>query len=74
MLSYPTLVVHGRHFRRKLVVALQRDLREELEFVRLMALENPKNYQIWHHRRVIVEMLGDGSLEGAFTEAAFDQV
>ena len=43
-------------------------------FVRLMALENPKNYQIWHHRRVIVEMLGDGSLEGAFTEAAFDQV
>jgi len=63
-----------RHFRRKLVVALKKDLREECEFVRQMALENPKNYQIWHHRRVIVEMLGDGSLEGAFTQAAFNAV
>ena len=52
-----------RHFRRKLVVALKRDLQEELEYVRTMALENPKNYQIWHHRRVIVELFGNGALE-----------
>jgi len=61
------------HFRRRLVVALKKDLMEELEYTHNMALENPKNYQIWHHRRVICELLGDGNKELDFTEQAFDQ-
>lgn len=31
------------------------------------ASENPKNYQIWYHRRAIVELLGKGDRELAFT-------
>lgn len=35
-----------------------------------MILENPKNYQVWHHRRVIAEMISDGSKELDLTEKA----
>lgn len=48
------------------------DLREEMKFVEEKALENPKNYQIWHHRRVLTERLNDCSLEDAFTRKAFE--
>lgn len=59
-----------RQFRRVLLEALKKDLREEMAFVARMAQQHPKNYQIWHHRRVIVERLGDGSEELAFTAQA----
>ena len=36
------------------------------------AEDNPKNYQIWYHRRAVVEMLGDGSREMEFTSKVFD--
>lgn len=35
--------------------------------------ENPKNYQIWQHRRVIVAMIGDGSREKEFCEKIFEE-
>lgn len=35
------------------------------------AEENPKNYQIWYHRRAIVEKLNDPSRELAFTATVF---
>lgn len=57
-------------FRRKLLVALEKNLNAELNFVREFALTNPKNYQIWHHRREIVSLLGDGSKEKGFTSMA----
>lgn len=34
--------------------------------------DNPKNYQVWHHRRVIVEWLNDPSFELELTEAILD--
>lgn len=34
--------------------------------------DNPKNYQVWHHRRVIVEWLQDPSFELDLTEAILD--
>lgn len=37
----------------------------------LFAEENPKNYQIWHHRRVIVEELGDAKSELIFCSRVF---
>ena len=37
------------------------------------AQENPKNYQIWFHRRVIVEELGDPGRELAFCSEVFEK-
>jgi hypothetical protein len=59
-----------RHFRRRVLKTLQSDLKLELEFTKKKALESPKNYQIWHHRREIVGQLNDASLELAFIEDA----
>jgi protein farnesyltransferase/geranylgeranyltransferase type-1 subunit alpha len=36
------------------------------------AEENPKNYQIWFHRRAVVEKLGDASRELEFTAHVFE--
>nr|CAG8485987.1 5432_t:CDS:2 [Entrophospora candida] len=44
------------------------NLYEELEYVKNQILENPKNYQLWHHRHVIVEKLEDHSSEISFIE------
>lgn len=50
----------------------QVDLRKELEFVTEVALDNPKNYQIWHHRRCVVELLQDPSAELEFSAELID--
>jgi protein farnesyltransferase/geranylgeranyltransferase type-1 subunit alpha len=39
------------------------DIKEELNWLDSIALENQKNYQIWHHRKVIIEKLNDPSHE-----------
>lgn len=58
-----------RHFRRLCLFALEKDLRQELDLLDSYAEENPKNYQIWYHRRAVVEKLQDPSRELAFTAA-----
>lgn len=60
-------------YRRDCLRALNADLSEELDFMDEFASENPKNYQIWHHRRAIVEMMGDGSRELKFTQEVFEE-
>ena len=55
------------HYRRKCLVALNKDLAEELYFTTSIGGENPKNYQIWYHRRAILEDLS-GTLEDARME------
>uniref|UniRef100_A0A7S2WEP3 Protein farnesyltransferase/geranylgeranyltransferase type-1 subunit alpha n=1 Tax=Mucochytrium quahogii TaxID=96639 RepID=A0A7S2WEP3_9STRA len=50
-------------FRRECLYALKADLGKELEFVTSYAYSSPKNYQIWYHRRAIVDRLGDGAME-----------
>lgn len=62
--------MYARHFRRRALEALDADLREELRYTERMALRNPKNYQVWHHRRAVCERLGDGGDEKHFTAAA----
>ena len=47
------------------------DLYTELDFMDSFSKENPKNYQIWYHRRAIVELMGDASRELAFCEEVF---
>lgn len=39
------------------------DLDRELDYVAEVIESNGKNYQVWHHRRVIVEWLQDASKE-----------
>jgi protein farnesyltransferase/geranylgeranyltransferase type-1 subunit alpha len=52
--------------------ALQIDLNLELDYMDRFAEENPKNYQIWHHRRAIVELLGVGNRELGFCNRIFE--
>jgi len=44
---------------------------EEFVFMDSFAKENPKNYQIWFHRRVIVDYSGDASRELGFCDRVF---
>lgn len=54
--------------RRDILGHLQLDLGSELAYTEEIIVDNPKNYQVWHHRRVIVEWLKDASLELGLTE------
>ena len=58
-------------YRRDCLKATSSDLYQELDFIDGFATENPKNYQIWNHRRVIVETVGDASRELDFTQIVF---
>lgn len=58
-------------YRRSCLLALGKDLREELDYMDSFSRDNPKNYQIWHHRRVIAENTRDGQRELDFTSAVF---
>jgi len=53
-------------YRRQLLFHLGSDLNEELAFVGRMIREHPKNYQVWEHRRLIVERSGFNSNELSF--------
>jgi len=46
-------------FRRQCLAELRpgRLLQDELNYTRNIALESPKNYQVWYHRRVLVDRL-----------------
>jgi protein farnesyltransferase/geranylgeranyltransferase type-1 subunit alpha len=56
---------------------LNGSLTDELEFIDAIAEENPKNYQIYHHRQTIVEEMSKRGLanfkrELDFTEQLID--
>ncbi|XP_020607219.1 LOW QUALITY PROTEIN: protein farnesyltransferase/geranylgeranyltransferase type-1 subunit alpha-like [Orbicella faveolata] len=55
------------HFRRVLLKSLNKDLQQELQYVSQVIKDQPKNYQVWYHRKVIVEWLKDPSEELQFT-------
>jgi protein farnesyltransferase/geranylgeranyltransferase type-1 subunit alpha len=52
---------------------LNTDLEDELEFIDIIAEDNPKNYQVYHHRQRIIEAMAklgtaDFERELKFTE------
>jgi hypothetical protein len=57
----------GRIFRRRCLAALQTDIESELKFCTETAAHTPKNYQLWHHRRELVEIRGTPGDELAVT-------
>ncbi|KAI9814124.1 MAG: CAAX geranylgeranyltransferase alpha subunit [Thelocarpon impressellum] len=60
-------------YRARTLLALDKDLREEIGWLNTIALRYEKNYQIWHHRQGIVERLGDPSGEEAFIAQMFEK-
>lgn len=55
--------------RRDILRAINADLSQELAYIADIIIDNPKNYQVWHHRRVIVEWMNEGGHELDLTEA-----
>lgn len=55
-------------FRRDLVSHLNKDINQEMIFCRSVIEENPKNYQVWHHLKLLVEMSGNYAEELQFTD------
>ncbi|XP_003492513.1 protein farnesyltransferase/geranylgeranyltransferase type-1 subunit alpha [Bombus vosnesenskii] len=55
-------------YRREILRALGKELRDELKSTNILTEYNSKNYQVWHHRKLIVEWLQDASGELEFTE------
>jgi protein farnesyltransferase/geranylgeranyltransferase type-1 subunit alpha len=47
-------------------------LNSELDYLEEFAEDNPKNYQIWYHRRSIVEKMGHVEREIAFCNKIFE--
>ncbi|WPH03745.1 Hypothetical protein R9X50_00662800 [Acrodontium crateriforme] len=60
-------------YRFQCLVALQSDLQRELAWLNETALVHLKNYQIWHHRNLIVDRLGSSEGEARFVERMFER-
>lgn len=60
-------------YRAQCLFAIGSDLRVELSWLNEIALEHQKNYQIWHHRMLVVDKLGESAGEGEFVETMFEK-
>jgi protein farnesyltransferase/geranylgeranyltransferase type-1 subunit alpha len=60
-------------YRAQCLFALNSDLEQELEWLNETALDHQKNYQIWHHRMLIVDKLDSCEGEGEFVERMFEK-
>lgn len=58
-------------YRAATLFALKADLRAELEWASETARTHQKNYQIWNHRMMVVDKLGDPTGEREFAEEMF---
>ncbi|KAI9704124.1 MAG: CAAX geranylgeranyltransferase alpha subunit [Candelina mexicana] len=58
-------------YRAKALFELHKDLREEIEWLNVIALRHQKNYQIWHHRQLIMTHLSDPAGEASFISQMF---
>lgn len=54
-------------FRREILQALDKDVAEEMKYLSMIITEQQKNYQVWHHRRALIEWSKDPSQELKFT-------
>jgi protein farnesyltransferase/geranylgeranyltransferase type-1 subunit alpha len=61
-----------RKYRRDCLTQLPQYIPKEFDFMDGFAQDNPKNYQLWHHRRAIVEFSKDPSRELEFCGRVFE--
>lgn len=59
------------YHRRLCLDHLNLSLEAELKWLDSIMIENQKNYQIWHHRKVIIEKLNDPSHEKSVLDLVF---
>ncbi|KAJ6250913.1 protein farnesyltransferase/geranylgeranyltransferase type-1 subunit alpha [Anaeramoeba flamelloides] len=57
-------------YRRILLEKLNKNLLKELNFLKEYVFEVQKNYQLWQHRKCVVDKLDDGQYEKEFCEIA----
>ncbi|KAF2090788.1 protein prenylyltransferase [Saccharata proteae CBS 121410] len=60
-------------YRARIILAMNYDLRKEIEWLNPTALRNLKNYQIWHHRQTMIENLGSADGEQAFVASMLEK-
>lgn len=65
--------MNGRLYRAKIIFALNIDLRDEIKYINDKALRHEKNYQIWHHRQLVIDRLNDPSGETEFIARMFEK-
>ncbi|KAL7753722.1 CAAX geranylgeranyltransferase alpha subunit [Sorochytrium milnesiophthora] len=58
-------------YRKRLLLALNVDLESEIELLDRLLTDQPKNYQMWHHREVVIRELGDPTGELDFLASIF---
>lgn len=62
----------SRLYRAKILFAIDADLRQEVEWMNETALAHQKNYQIWHHRQLVVDKLDSANGETDFIAQMFE--
>ena len=60
-------------YRAQCLFAINSDLHQELQWLSETALDHQKNYQIWHHRMLIVDKLDECEGEANFVEQMFEK-
>jgi len=60
-------------YRARTLFELSKDLKREIEFLNEKALAHQKNYQIWHHRQLVMENLGNPQGEAEFIAQMFEK-
>ena len=60
-------------YRAQCLFAINADLNAELAWLNETALDSPKNYQIWHHRNLIVDKLDSCEGEADFVAQMFEK-
>jgi len=73
VIKYNSACYTAWYFKRLVIEAIGYDMKEELHSNSEMATNHPKNYQIWYHRRWIVEKTQDPSDELSFTAKILEE-
>ncbi|KAG0174538.1 1,3-beta-D-glucan synthase [Apophysomyces sp. BC1015] len=60
-------------YRQDVLFSLGADLHKELDFIDSIASEQAKNYQVWHHRQVVVDKLGEYERELPFINGILEE-